>query len=135
MLPDAVMTGHLSGDDLSKAYASLDIFINPSLTETFGNVTLEAMASGVPVVCLEATGSRDLVYHGRNGWLIPSAQHPDWVGKTAELCSKPELRQKMGQDGRARSAAYDWESILGVLLKDYIALAYLRTNPVLSAAE
>lgn len=122
-MPDAIMTGHLSGDDLSCAYASADIFINPSLTETFGNVTLEAMSSGLPTVCVEATGSSDLVDNGITGWLVPSASSPDWVEQTALLCSDPDMRIRMGRMGSLKSAQYDWSTILRNMLEDYKTLS------------
>src|SRR3546814_8807009 len=59
--PEAVFAGCQSGDDLGRAVASMDVFFNPSITETFGNVTLEAMAAGVPVVAARATGPVDLI--------------------------------------------------------------------------
>ena len=68
-LPGAVFTGFEEGEELARAYASSDVFLFPSETETFGNVTLEAMASGLPCVCSDATGSRSLVVHGCTGYL------------------------------------------------------------------
>ncbi len=134
-LPDAVMTGHLSGEELSRAYASADIFSNPSLTETFGNVTLEAMASGVPTVCVDATGSRDLVDHGETGFLIPSAQHLGWFERTAELCEKADIRKIMGAAGVRKSAAYDWETILQSMLDDYRVLAQQKFFALEASAQ
>ncbi|NNE57452.1 MAG: glycosyltransferase family 1 protein [Hellea sp.] len=118
-LPGAILTGHLTGPDLSRAYASSDIFINPSLTETFGNVTLEAMASGVPSVCLRATGTSDLIQNGENGWLIDSPDDPDWTEKTAELCTDKQLRRQMGRRAREISADYNWDRIMQNLVGNY----------------
>lgn len=118
-LPHAVMTGHVSGEDLSRAYASSDIFINPSLTETFGNVTLEAMASGVPTICLNATGSVDLVDHGITGWLANSDKEPAWIEKTIGLVKDKDSRIQMGRMGRLKSEDYDWNTIMQGLLDDY----------------
>ncbi|KAF8322514.1 UDP-Glycosyltransferase/glycogen phosphorylase, partial [Clavulina sp. PMI_390] len=67
---DAYFEGHLSGVDLAEAYASADIFAFPSFTETFGQVILEALASGLPVVGLDAEGTRDLVADNRTGMLL-----------------------------------------------------------------
>ena len=69
-VPDAVFAGFQSGDNLGRAVASMDVFFNPSITETFGNVTLEAMASGVPVVAARATGAIDLIDEGQTGFLV-----------------------------------------------------------------
>ncbi len=71
-LPHAIFTGFLNGEELTAAYASSDIFVFPSDSESFGNVTLEAMASGLPCVCADATGSRSLVVAGETGFLAPA---------------------------------------------------------------
>jgi hypothetical protein len=68
---DAVFMGHRSGAELAACYASADVFAFPSFTETFGQVVLEALASGLPVVGLDAEGTRDLVSHARTGLLLP----------------------------------------------------------------
>ena len=70
-VPEAVFTGFQAGDDLGRAVAGMDVFFMPSVTETFGNVTTEAMAAGVPVVAARATGSVDLVEEGVTGFLVP----------------------------------------------------------------
>src|SRR5699024_4539877 len=69
MLSDAHFTGCVTSIGVRRAYASSDIFLFPSATETFGNVTLEAMSSGLPCVVADATGSRSLVESGVNGYL------------------------------------------------------------------
>uniref|UniRef100_UPI0015751C1A glycosyltransferase family 4 protein n=1 Tax=Sphingomonas bacterium TaxID=1895847 RepID=UPI0015751C1A len=76
--PKAVFAGFQSGNDLGRAVASMDVFFNPSVTETFGNVTLEAMAAGVPVVAARATGAVDLVEPGRTGFLVPPCDIAAW---------------------------------------------------------
>ena len=115
-LPQVVFTGFLEGDDLSEAYASSDIFLFPSETETFGNVTLEAMASGLPCVCADATGSRSLVMHGLSGYLAkPGNAHEfaDWI---ATLMGDPELRQRMGAAARERSLGFSWDDAMARML-------------------
>ena len=131
-LPTAVMTGHISGEDLARAYASSDLFINPSLTETFGNVTLEAMASGVPAICLKATGSQDLVKDGKTGWLIESVDNPDWIEKTATLCTDAPLRRHMGDVARRESLDYNWDRIMQSLLDQYLEVIH-PINPAVRA--
>ena len=69
-LQQTVFTGRLEGAELATAYASADLFLFPSETETFGNVVLEAMASGLAAVCADATGSRDLQVPGVTGYLV-----------------------------------------------------------------
>lgn len=105
-LPDAVFTGFLGGDDLAQAYASSDIFFFASLTETFGNVTLEAMASALPAVCADATGSRSLVDPGVTGFLEPADDVSAMIDRLAELVQDGGLRQRMGNAGLVRSASF-----------------------------
>lgn len=118
-LPNAIFTGFLAGDDLSRAYASSDIFINPSTTEAFGNVTLEAMASGLPCICADATGSRSLVVPGNNGFLVTPTSLEDYVNRTADLITNDALRRQMGAAGRKLSAQYDWDNVMDTLVGHY----------------
>lgn len=118
-LPDGIFTGHLSGGGLSRAYASGDIFINPSLTETFGNVTLEAMASSMPAICSIATGSVDLVENGKSGYLVEHDDLTAWVIVATKLIEDGKLRSDMGDYARSASRAYDWTIILNGLLEQY----------------
>ncbi|OFX04736.1 MAG: glycosyl transferase family 1 [Alphaproteobacteria bacterium RIFCSPHIGHO2_12_FULL_63_12] len=120
ILPGAVFTGHLDGDALARAYASADVFFNPSVTETFGNVTLEAMASGVPAVCAAASGSRSLVDDGATGFLVDDAKSaPKFAAALLRLAADPALRRRMGEAAREKSAAFQWDAILNRLLADY----------------
>lgn len=124
ILPEGVFTGYLEGTALARAYASSDIFFNPSVTETFGNVTLEAMASGIPSVCAAASGSRSLVDDGVTGLLLADAS--DVRGFSAalqQLAADSALRTRMSANARARSASFDWDSILDRLILDYQEIA------------
>ncbi len=112
-VPRAVFLGHQEGDDLSRAYASSDIFLFPSETETFGNVTLEAMASGVPTVCADATGSSSLVLHDQTGYLVPGRDVEAFKERVMTLVHDRALRQKMGAAARAEAETYSWRLILG----------------------
>jgi phosphatidylinositol alpha 1,6-mannosyltransferase len=119
-LPEsAVFTGFLGGDDLPRAYASADVFLFPSDTETFGNVTLEAMASGIPAVCADATGSNTLVEHGVTGYLAPSRQPEIFYEYTALLADDARLRRVLGAAGRIAAEPYDWDAVLARLLGFY----------------
>lgn len=126
-LPNAVFTGFLSGTHMARAYAALDVFFNPSETETFGNVTLEAMASGVPMVCVDATGSRSLVAHGETGFLTPSGDRERAAAAIGALVRDPALRARMGRAAHARSAAYEWDAMLDTVLSGYLTLASQRS--------
>ena len=121
-VPEAVFTGFLGGDALPRAYASADMMINPSTTETFGNVTLEAMACGLPVIAARATGNDCLVDHGVTGSLIPPGDAGQFADAIAALIADPAARAAAGQAGVARAAGYDWDAINGALLGHYRAV-------------
>ncbi|MEO0881987.1 MAG: glycosyltransferase family 1 protein [Pseudomonadota bacterium] len=127
-LPGAVMTGHVSGTDLSRAYASSDLFINPSLTETFGNVTLEAMASGVAAICAEATGSADLIEHNLNGLLVEKPNGTLLANAAARLIESPDHREKLAYAGRQTSHHYDWDSVLAEVVEGYLDVVGLAES-------
>ncbi len=118
-LPDARFTGYLTGTDLARAYASSDIFFNPSDSETFGNVTLEAMASGLPCVCVDATGSRSLVTEGSTGFLVPVDKIAGLVRRLEQLVNDDALRRTMGANAQRRAFHYRWSEILGEVLDNY----------------
>lgn len=111
-LPGAVFTGYLEDEALARAYASADVFLFPSDTETFGNVTLEAMASGLPTVCADATGSSTLVDDGRTGLLAPSGNVAGFLEATAHLVTRASARYRMGRAAYRRAQRYDWNAIL-----------------------
>ena len=135
-LPDTLFAGHLGGRDLPKAYASSDVFLFPSDTETFGNVTLEAMASGLPTVCADATGSSELVQHGRTGYLAPPNRSASFLEATARLVRDPELRTRMGEHALDRAEHYGWDAVLERLLTYYReVLAQRDTPPVPTGIE
>lgn len=121
--PGALFEGFLSGADLARAYASADVFLFPSDTETFGNVTLEAMASGLPTVCADATGSRSLVDPGVTGFLAPVGDVDALHTSVSRLVRDVDLRRRMGAAARARGLTYSWDEAMGGLLARYEALA------------
>lgn len=119
MMPQAVFTGFLSGEELATAYASSDIFFFPSDTETFGNVTLEAMSSGVPAVVADATGSKSLVEHGVNGLLCPPKKTVLFAQAIGQLIEDPITRLKMSEVARQKALPYSWDKINDGLLSNY----------------
>jgi glycosyltransferase involved in cell wall biosynthesis len=122
-----VLTGHLQGEALARVAASADIMLTPSTTETFGNVVLEAMASGVPVVSADAPNARALVDLGRTGLLCPPRDVGAYADAIAELVSDPEARSRMGAAGREASAAYSWDAASESVLQAYCQLLGLKS--------
>ncbi len=121
-LPQAIFAGFLTDEALATAYASSDIFVFPSDSESFGNVTLEAMASGLPAVCADATGSRSLVVPGQTGFLAPSGDAAAFARHLTVLAQDPALRRRMGEAARARALTFSWEETLARMLGYYRAL-------------
>ena len=121
-LPHTLFSGFLDGEELANAYASADIFLFPSNTETFGSVTLEAMASGLPCVCADATGSRSLVKPGVTGFLAKPGWSHVFVEHIRTLAADANLRRRMGIAARERSLHFTWEDAMARLLGYYEAL-------------
>lgn len=128
-LPEAVFLGHQSGEALSRAYASADIFVFPSYTETFGNVTLEAMASGLPTICADATGSRSLVVPGRTGFLAPPHDAELFAAHVERLVTDTELRRSMSEAAREEASAYAWPRVLGSIVAYYLEVLRPSRSP------
>jgi glycosyltransferase involved in cell wall biosynthesis len=123
LAPDAVFAGYLEGETLGRAYASSDIFVNPSITETFGNVTLEAMACGLPSICAAASGSRSLIAHEEAGLLVaPDDGAAGFADAIARLAARADERARFGETARRKADAFDWNTILDGLISDYRAV-------------
>jgi phosphatidylinositol alpha 1,6-mannosyltransferase len=119
-LPDAVFAGFQRGEDLARAVASMDMLFNPSVTETFGNVTLEAMAAGLPVVAARATGSESLVVDGVTGRLIRPGATEAFADALAAFCTDEEARAQAGSAGCEASKRYGWDSVNEALVSGYL---------------
>ena len=126
-LPDAIFAGFQTGANLGRALASADIFFNPSVTETFGNVTLEAMASGLPVVAAGATGSASLVTDGETGALVAAGSPEGFADAIAPYCRDDALRHAHGEAGERASRAYSWDAINQAVVDTYLRL-HARTD-------
>jgi glycosyltransferase involved in cell wall biosynthesis len=88
-------TGFLAGEDLAQAYASSDIFIFPSATDTFGNVVLEAQASGLPVIVTDEGGPRENLVPGKTGFIVPSKEKEAFLATLLNVVDDSALREKM----------------------------------------
>ncbi len=118
-LPDTVFTGYLIGRNLARAYASGDIFFFPSDTESFGNVTLEAMSSGLPAVVAKAAGNVSLVEQGTNGYLVDATDQNAFTSSLLEIINSSEMRNKMATMSRKKAQSYEWERIMDQLISYY----------------
>jgi phosphatidylinositol alpha 1,6-mannosyltransferase len=118
-LPDAYFAGHQTGEALARWYASADLFVFPSTTETFGNVVLEALASGLPAVVVDRGGPPDQIEPGVNGF-IARAHDPAGLADHVEgLLRDPERRRRMGEAAAEGAKDRDWSAINGRLLESY----------------
>ncbi len=121
-IPDAKFVGFQVGTDLGRAVASMDMFFNPSVTEAFGNVTLEAMASGLPVVAAKATGSQSLVVDKMSGRLITPGAINQFADALQAYCVDEDLRAQHGAAGEQRSRDYSWDAINQTMVDTYLRL-------------
>jgi glycosyltransferase involved in cell wall biosynthesis len=118
-VPEAVFTGQLTGTDLARALASADVLLNPSITEAFGNVTLEAMASGLPVVAAIASGTTNLVRDGETGTLVDASDVDAFADALEAYARDPDLRRRHGEGGLAIANTMDWDTINSAALRTY----------------
>ena len=118
-LPDAIFTGQLTGTDLSRALASSDVLLNPSMTEAFGNVTLEAMACALPVIAADSTGATNLVRYGVTGMLVDGEDPDEFAEALAAYARDPELRRRHGEAGLAVARTMDWDTINSAVIRAY----------------
>jgi glycosyltransferase involved in cell wall biosynthesis len=119
-LPEAIFTGQLTGTDLARALASCDVLLNPSITEAFGNVTLEAMASALPVIAAHATGTTNLVRDGQTGILVDSDDIDGFADALESYARDPQLRRRHGAAGLTFAETMDWDTINSAVLKVYV---------------
>lgn len=110
--PNAIFAGQRSGDDLAAHYASADLFLFASVTETFGNVTTEAMASGLPVVAYNYAAAAQLIQPGENGVLVPFAEQATFVQAALALAQNPAQRLSMAAAARHTASQWDWDRIV-----------------------
>ena len=126
-LPDAYFAGHQTGGDLARWYASGDVFVFPSTTETFGNVVVEAQASGLPTVVVDRGGPPDLVEPGQTGWIARSNDPADLAEKVEALVQDAQGRARMGARAREAAGERDWAAINGRLIESYARVIHDST--------
>jgi glycosyltransferase involved in cell wall biosynthesis len=120
LMPGALFLGHQSGNALSTAYASSDILVFPSTTETFGNVTVEAMASGIPPVCARKGGAYGIIKDGITGLIAEPVNALSLADKIEILLDNPGLRNQMAQNGFEFAQTQSWDSIFKKLFDSYL---------------
>lgn len=116
---NVTFTGYKHGEELAQLYASADLFVFPSSTETFGNVVLEAMASGLPVLAVNEGGVKDLVTPGRTGIIAPPRSPVAFIREICACIEQPQKLAAMGYEGRQLALGRSWESIFDGLIRDY----------------
>lgn len=116
---DAVFTGHVEGRTLARAVASADILINPSTTEAFGNVNLEAMASGVALVSADAPAAIALIGDGKTGLLVPARDIMGYADAVESLIVEPGRRHRLAGAAMEASKAFHWSAILDRVIDTY----------------
>lgn len=120
--PEAVLLGFQTGVDMARALASTDVLVNPSKTEVFGNVTLEGMACGLPVIVADAPGTKHLVDHEVHGLLVPATDVDGYADAIARYIAEPDLRARHAAAGLARAQTFSWDGVNGALAEQYKAL-------------
>jgi len=109
--PEIIFPGMLSQSNLAAYYASSDLFIFPSQTETFGNVTLEALASGIPVLAFDCAAARDWVQTGVNGWLVAENNPEGFAAQAVTIFNSKDLLDQITQSTRQQVVHLDWDQI------------------------
>lgn len=121
-LPEAEFAGFLKGRTLSEAYASADFFVFPSVTDTFGNVVLEAMSSGLPVIVTDKLGPKEIVQDGQTGFVAPD--FGVFAKKVDFMIKNHEKRRKMGKNARQYALSCNWDSVFQTLFDTYKDVLY-----------
>lgn len=110
--PDFIFAGMQRGEALARYYASADMFLFPSLSETFGNVILEALAAGLPVVAYEEGAAREHLFHGINGYRIKPCDEAVFIACSAQLAGNLQLLHQMGETAHSSVAGLSPEAVI-----------------------
>lgn len=139
-MKNAFFLGKLSHPALSRLYASSDIFLFPSVSETFGNVVAEAMASGLPCIIANGGGSRDFIEDGINGFVCEPFHATEYIQKIETILSSHSLRSAMSQAAVKSTRLLNWDSLVQRYLNDLSLLVTQKEqvthqHPLLSATS
>lgn len=119
--PEALFAGVCSGEDLAAHYASADLFLFPSLTETFGNVVPEAMASGLAVLAFDHAAAGQLIRSGDNGLLVPAEHRQAFIEAARQLAREHSLSVKLGRQACASVSRLGWDQVGQRVESEYLA--------------
>ena len=119
-------TGFLKGEQLAETYASSDVFLFPSPTETFGNVVLEALASGLPVIGANCGGVKNLVIDGKTGFLCEPKNLRAFRYHLEKVLTNPELRSTLSIEARKFALHLSWEEIFHQLIASFAEVEKLK---------
>lgn len=125
-VPQAILAGQRHGEDLAAHYASADLFLFPSLTETFGNVTAEAMASGLAVVAFDYAAAAQWIRPGAEGELVPFGDSDEFVRAALQLARSRARRQALGAGARRRALGQDWDAVIARFEAELLHAAQAR---------
>jgi glycosyltransferase involved in cell wall biosynthesis len=126
--PDAIFCGTQIGEALAAHYASADVFLFPSLTETWGNVTIEAMASGLAVIAYDCAAAEEVIRHGENGLKTPPEDHSGFKQLAAGIAADRPQQRRLGAAASARAAQLSWDAIVDGF--EHVLLRLAHTQPV-----
>jgi len=139
-VPEAMFAGVQRGDALAAHYASADVFLFASMTETFGNVVPEAMASGLAVLAYEHAAAGQLIRHGRDGLLAPLGDRAAYLRLAARMAGDPAEIDRLRTEARRTACQLDWQRIVEAIELEYqvaitrhAATSWSRGRPALSA--
>ena len=122
-MPKAIFTGKVDHERLSMLYASSDVFVFPSISESYGNVVIEAMASGLPCVIADGGGSRNFVQQGENGFLCSPNDAAGYLNRITTLLKDKNLYQQFVAAGLQYSKSFSWEDLAATYFHDLQAMA------------
>lgn len=116
------LTGYLTGEQLAEIYSASDLFVFPSPTETFGNVVIEALASGTPAITANYGGVKNIIKAGVTGYLCETGNVMEFTNAILKLLENDSLRKQFGIEGRNYALTQNWDKIFSHLLWHYQAV-------------
>lgn len=122
--PDAIFCGIQTGEALAAHYACGDVFLFPSLTETWGNVTIEAMASGLAVVAYDCAAAEEVIRHGENGLKVPPEDEAAFIAQAVSLAPDGARQRRLGNAAAARAAQLSWDAVIDGFERVLLRLAH-----------